>query len=125
VFSYTSLKYSCRNKDDLMDLYFTIPDFKLVPIFYWLFYLFTLQILSCFLIFSPQKTPYPTPLWFYVGVAYQPIPASLPSHSPTLEHQAFMGSRGLFSSRCPMRPSSATYTTEAMGPSVCTPWLVV
>jgi hypothetical protein len=33
--------------------------------------------------------------------------------------------KGLFSHWCPTRPSSATYAAGAMGPSMCTLWLVV
>jgi hypothetical protein len=33
--------------------------------------------------------------------------------------------KGLFSHRCPTRPSSVTYAASAMGPSMCILWLVV
>ena len=63
--------------------------------FYWIFYLFTFQMLSTFLVFPPQ-TLYPIPLplllWGYPPT-HLPTPTSLPSHSPTLGHQPFTGPR--------------------------------
>jgi hypothetical protein len=53
--------------------------------FYWLFYLFTFQMLSPFLV-SPLKTPYfttpPPPLQFYEGDA--PSTHPLPLHQPSI-----------------------------------------
>ena len=61
--------------------------------FYWLFYLFTFQILSLLLVFS-QQTPYPYsyPLLLWgCSPTNLPTPTSLPYHSPMVGHQAFTG----------------------------------
>jgi hypothetical protein len=86
-----------------------------------LFSLFTLQILSPFLI-SPPKPPYPIP----------PLPAHQPTHScfpilafPYTGTLSLHKIKGLSPHWCPTRQSSATYPAGAMGPSMCTPWLVV
>jgi hypothetical protein len=67
-------------------------------IFYWIYSLFTFQMLSPFLVFPPE-TPYPVLLpfasmrVFLYPPIHPPTPASRPRHSPTLEHQAFTGPR--------------------------------
>jgi hypothetical protein len=64
-------------------------------IFYWIFYWFIFQMLSPFQI-SPWKSAIPSPIHLHLwgcSPNYRPTPVSLPSHSPTLEHQAFTGPR--------------------------------
>jgi hypothetical protein len=66
-------------------------------IFYWIFSLFTFQMLTPFLVSHPKKTltSPPSPC-FYEGAppsTHPPTPASPPWHSPTLGHQAFTGPR--------------------------------
>jgi hypothetical protein len=95
--------------------------------FYWLFYLFTFQMLSPCPV-SLLETPYPI----------LPTPASmrvLPhtathSHLPNLTFPYSGASRltktkCLSSHWCKTRPSSDTYAAGAMGWSICTFWLVV
>jgi hypothetical protein len=93
-------------------------------LFYWIFSLFIFHMLSPFLVSSPE-TPYPilpSPTSMRV-LPHTPTPSSLLWHSHTLGHWAFTGPRAF----PPMmtRLSSATYATGAMGPSMCTLWLVV
>jgi hypothetical protein len=67
----------------------------------------------------PWKLPIPSHLTLLLwgcSCTYPPTPTSLSWHSPTLGHLAF---------KRPRRPSSATYVAGAMGPSMCTLWLVV
>jgi hypothetical protein len=77
---------------------------------------------------SPPEAPYPSPLshpsspCFCEGappLTYPPAPAFLPWHSPTLGHRTSIGPRAP-----PTRPSFTTYMPKAMGPSMCTLWLV-
>jgi hypothetical protein len=95
---------------------------------YWLFYLFTLQMLSHFPV-SPSQTP--NPLSF---------PLTLWGCSPThpLTHYClnalalpYLGSWSLHRTKelpsqwCLIRQSSATYTAGTRDPPICTLWLVV
>jgi hypothetical protein len=93
--------------------------------FYWIFYLFTFQMLASFLI-SPQKPPIPSLLllllWGCAPTHPLPPPALIFLYTGAL---SLKRTKGLFSHRCWTRPSSATYTAGAMGPSMWTPWLVV
>jgi len=64
-------------------------------IFYWIFSLFTFQMLSPFPV-SPQETPISRPLPLLLwgcSPTHPPTPASPPWHSPTLGHLAFTGPR--------------------------------
>jgi hypothetical protein len=90
--------------------------------FYWIFYLFTFQILFLFAVslhnlFIPS--PLPLLLWGWshshlIALAF-PYTGALGSHR----------TKGLSSQWYQIRPSSATYVPGAMGPSMCTLWLVV
>jgi hypothetical protein len=64
------------------------------PFFYWIFYLFTFQMLSTSLV-APPETPYPIPPppASMRVCPHPPTPASPPSYSPTLGHQGFSGPR--------------------------------
>jgi hypothetical protein len=84
-------------------------------------------MLSPFLV-SPLGTPYliPSP-----SVSMSMLP-HLPTHSclltlafPYTGTSNLHSTKGLPSHWCPTRPSSATYVTGAMGPSMCIIWLVV
>jgi hypothetical protein len=65
--------------------------------------------------------------WFYEGSLPLNLPLTLTSLSwnfPTLGHQGF--TRPRFSPHSyATKPSCATYSAGAMGPSMCTLWLVV
>jgi hypothetical protein len=87
----------------------------------YIFSLFTFQMLSPFLI-SPLKTPYPI----------SPPPVQQPIHScfPVLAFPyngalSLHRTKDLSSHCCLTNSSSATYAAGAMGPSMCTLWLVV
>jgi hypothetical protein len=73
--------------------------FQVLPFkkFYWIFSLFTFQMLSQKVSLPPpQKCPISSPPSLLLWGCYpthSPTPASLPSHSPTLGHQAFTGPR--------------------------------
>jgi hypothetical protein len=78
--------------------YFTIFLHTLVFFFFWIFYLFTFQMLSPFLV-SPPETSYPIlppPDSMRVIPTHPPTPASPHWHSPTLGHWAFPGPRASF-----------------------------
>ena len=89
---------------------------------YWVFYLFTIQMLSSFP-FSPPEIPYPI-LYFPASMKVLPQPST---HS-CLNILAFTyigalslhRTKGLSSHWCPTMPSSATYAAGAKGPSMCT-----
>ena len=85
---FSVLLFSCFLVDDLIAFLFFFLN--------WIFYLFTFQMLSPFTIFDPLKTPYPispSPASMMVCPYPPPTLASLLSHSPTLEYQAFRGPR--------------------------------
>ena len=70
---------------------------------------------------SPLKTPYPIPL----------LPAHQPTHScfpvlafPYTGASSILRTKGLPSHWCATRSSSTAYATGAMGPFMCTFWLV-
>jgi hypothetical protein len=66
--------------------------FQVFCIFYWIFSLFTFQKTLSW--FSPQKPSIPSPHCFYEGVLTPtPTSASLPWHSPILEHWALTGQK--------------------------------
>jgi hypothetical protein len=79
---------------------------------------------------SNMEPPYPILppllLWRF-SHTNPPTSTSPPWHSLTLKHQHFLGPLGPLLSLhwCLKRPSFATYMAEAMGPSMCTLWLVV
>ena len=65
---------------------------------------------------SPLEPPYPIPP-FPVSMKvcpHPPTPASPPSNSPTMGHQAFTGPWAPPTIDAPTRPSSATYMARAM-----------
>jgi hypothetical protein len=77
-------------------------------------------MLSPFLV-SPPKTPYP----FSPPPTYQPTHSCFPVLAfPYTGVSIFLRTRSLSSHWCPTRPSSATYSAGATGPSLCTLWLV-
>ena len=89
-----------------------------------MFALFQFQMFSPFLV-APSETPYPFPRPS-ASMRVLPHPPTH-SHLPTLAFPYPGASRpqGLSSHWCLTRPSSATYVAGAMGPSMCTLWLVV
>ena len=100
--------------------YILLP-YILLKNLYWLCYLFTFQMFFPFLVFPPQ-IPYAIPSsCFYEG-------ASPPTY-PLLLHHPYTSrlhrTKGLPSQWCQIRPFSATYAAGAMGPSICTVWLMV
>ena len=92
----------------------------------WIFYLFTFQLLSPFPV-SPPETSYPFPPPASMKACPHPLTHScLPTLAfPYTGASSLHRTKGLFSHWFPTRPSSAPYTAGAMGPSMCTPWLVV
>jgi hypothetical protein len=78
-----------------------------------LFSLFTVQMLSPFLVL-PSEKPYHLPLPLLTN---PPTHTSLSWHSSTLGHLDFTGPRA-----SPTMPFSATNVAEAMGPSMGTLW---
>ena len=83
--------------------------------FYWIFYLFTFQMLFPFLVYPPEAT-YP--------IHPHLIP---PTHShfttlafPNTGTSSLHRTKGLSSHWYQTRPSSAKYVARAMGPSMCT-----
>jgi len=94
--------------------------------FYWIFYLLTFQMLSHFLVF-PLETPYLIllPHCFYEGAPSPPyscLPILAFSYTGA---SSLHRTKGLSFHWCPTRPSSAAYVDRAMGPSMCTLWLMV
>ena len=83
---------------------------------YWIFSLFTFQMLSL-----PQN---PYTHRFYKDAplppTHTPTPTSLPWHSPPLGHRAFPGPRAF-----PPIDASATYMSGAMDLSMWTLWLML
>jgi hypothetical protein len=75
----------------------------------------------------PQaRTPYPIPPspWLCEGAPPNPsTPVFSPWHFPEASNP--LRPKGLSSYWCPTNPSSATYSARAVGPSMCTLWLVV
>ena len=123
-----------RNKVEIIALFiflwhsfwFTHP--FMFFLFYLIFSLFTFQMLPPFQIF-PLETSYPI----------LPPPASMrvlfhlptPTYSclpvlvfPYTEASNTLRPKGLSAHWCSTRPSSATYAARAMGPSMCTLWLI-
>ena len=92
-------------------------------IFYWLFYLFTLQIVS--------PLPIPRPLHTLLPASMRVL-SYIPTHSHlTILAPPYAGAlklhrtKGLLSHWCQISQSSATYAAGAMGSSMDTLWLVV
>jgi hypothetical protein len=79
------------------------------------------------------ETPYPIhppPASMRCAPIHQSTPITRPSHSPTLGYwdtweSSLHRTKSLPSHWCQIRPPSTTYTAGAMGPSRCTPCLVV
>jgi hypothetical protein len=84
--------------------------------FYWLFYLFTLQLLSPFLV-PPPQAPHP----LLPPISRRVLP-HLPTQSclsglafPYFRSSCFQRIKGLLSQWCQKRQSSATYSSGAVG----------
>ena len=74
------------------------------------------------LLVSSLTNPYPIP----PHIAHQPTHSCFPLLAfPYTRASSLLRTNGLSSHWCPTRPSSATYAAGAMGPSMCTFWLVV
>jgi hypothetical protein len=76
---------------------------------------------------SPPETLYPILLLLLL---WRCTLHTYPLYLPALEFSytgasSLQGTKGLSSHWCLTRPSSATYAAGAMGPSICTLWLVV
>jgi hypothetical protein len=87
--------------------------------FYWIFSLFTFQMLPPFQVFSPE-TPSHHPFPSLYKVSAPPIYPLLPSGPGISLHWSIE----------PLKPkghssNNATYATRAVGPSICTLWLVI
>ena len=95
--------------------------------FYWMFSLFTFQILSPFSVSFPQThCPIPCPSASMRVFPHSPIHSCLPALTfPYTGAFSLHRTKGLSSHWCSTRPSSATYEAGTMGPSMCTLWLVV
>ena len=93
----------------------------LLTFFNWIFSLFTFQMLSPFPVYPPPKNtlPHSPSPCFYVGVPPPTHPLSTLGHLSSLYR-----TKDLFSNWCLTRTSSLTYAAGAMGPSMCSPWLV-
>jgi hypothetical protein len=99
---------------------------KVCFFYYWIFYFSDFKCYP-FSLFPPPPE---------ISYLFLPLPASMkvffypPTYLPDLAFP-YTGASSLHSTKdlsshwCPTRPSSATYAAEAMGPSMCTPWLVV
>lgn len=87
--------------------------------FYWIFYIFTFQMLSLFPV-APLSY-----LHYTYTHEYAPPPISALWHSPTPEKMNLLRNKGSFSHLLQTMPSSASYATEAMSPSMCTLWSLV
>jgi hypothetical protein len=89
-----------------------------------LFSLFLYLHFKCYPLssFFPLKTPFLiTP-----SLAHQPTLSCFPVlEFPYTEASSFHRTKGLSPHWCPTRPFSATYAAGALGPSMCTLWLVV
>jgi hypothetical protein len=89
--------------------------------FYYIFSLFTFQMLSPFLV-STLQTPFPIP----PSTAHQLIHSCfLALAFPYTGSESLHRTKGLSYHWWPIRLSSATYEAGVMGPSLCTLWLVV
>lgn len=89
---------------------------------------FILMDILC--IYIPNVTPffpspYPLPLLWRCSQSLPSTPTSTHWHYPTLEKWVFIGPRSSSPIDARQMLSSATYTAGAMGPSICTLWLVV
>ena len=102
-------------------------DTVFIFIFYWIFCLFTFQMLFPFPISAhPPETPYPIP-----PPSAEDVPP--PTHQLPLPHPPIPLNLCIEPSKnqwpiltlMPDKPFSATYVAGAMSPSTCTPWLVV
>jgi len=77
---------------------------------------------------SHPSVSYPIPLSFFYKCVPLPIHLPLPPYLPTPPYTGGYSlgrTKGFSSHWCPTRPSSATYAAGAMGPSMCTLWMVV
>jgi hypothetical protein len=85
--------------------------------FYWIFSLFTFQMLSPLQV-SPPETPHsiPPPPTSMRVLPHPPTHSCNPLHWGIEHHRT----KSCSSHRCPTRPSSATYSARDMGPSICT-----
>ena len=111
---------------------FIIRIFQLYIIFYWLFYLFTIQrLVPSWFPLHKSSTPSSLQLASIRVFSYPPT-HPLPSHCPriplpwgikTSQDQGLP--LPLMLCKALPLPSSATYAGGAMGPSVCIFWLVV
>ena len=83
--------------------------------FYWLFYLFTFQMLSSFPV-SPLKTPFPSPSpCLYEG---SPPPTQLTALASHAGASRLHRTKHLLSNSYQIRPSTTTIAAEAIGPSM-------
>jgi hypothetical protein len=123
---------SFRYKLFIIGLYFSFFNFVLfvlvsVSFFFFIGYSIYLHFicypLCQFALWEPH-IPFHSP-WIYEGAP----PSTYTCHPalafPYTRALSLHGTKGLSSHWCPTRPTSATYATEAMGPSMCTLWLVV
>jgi hypothetical protein len=135
VFSYSttpfkiSLLMSSTNSisySPTFPLFFVCFCFRL-NYFYWIFSLSIFQMLFSFLV-SSLETPYsipspPTSMRVFAHPPSHPLPPPLPV-IPL--HWGIKPSQDQGSSQsCPIMPSSASYATGAVDPSMCTLWLVL
>jgi hypothetical protein len=98
-------------------------------LFYWIFILFTFKMLSPFLVTHPWKPPIPSLLLLLLWGSF---PSHVPTHSylnalalPYTSTLSLHRTKSLHSHWCLARLSSDTNAAGAMGPSMCTLWLVV
>jgi hypothetical protein len=77
-----------------------------------------------FLVLPLPEITYATPLPLLLWGCSLAHPHLASLEFPYTGHQAFTEQRASPPIDAPTRPSSATYVAEAMGPSMCIPWLV-
>ena len=94
-------------------------------IFYWIFYVFTFQMLSPFPV-SPPEYPLPFSFLLHLWGCFLPTHSHVTAlaFSYTRESSLYW-TKGFSFHWCPTRPSTATQAAGAIGPSMCSLWLVI